>query len=149
MRDYPHDIPVSTSIGEILVTITQDDHAFILGKECFVKGKNLYFTLHLYRKGSTWNINNRHDISVKKNGTVGWKENATDKQEQTVLACIVPLMNNWLENHKELKREAQTTHIATKITNLVDKKKEYQQQIDMLDIEIARLQKSSTLTHNL
>lgn len=139
-------IPVQTMYGEILVTVTDADHTFVSCANYVVRGKSLYFTLHLYKNDMMimeyqkplWNTKNHCDFDIRKNGGV-FREHATEKQRQAVIEYIIPFMNKWLGNHPELMQQAGREKINGKILELQKRKEELYQQMEETDTEIANL----------
>lgn len=145
-QDYPKEIPVMTSIGEVLVTVTQADHIYIdcndCGRHAIISGKPIRFSLHYYQTNTCWTHigpNKQSSLYARKVDMPYGKDEASDVQKAKIVAAIVLSLHNWISDNQHLFQTAQVAHVNNRCEQLEEKKAELLREMTAIDDEIISL----------
>ncbi len=136
------DIPLQTSIGELLLTVTDGDHIYVdcngNSRVAQVSGKPIRFTLHMSKFDNVWTYNDasgRSSLYCKKADATRWNlDEATDTQKRKVLEAVLPELYKWIGDNQRLLFQKQYQCTLDKISS-------YKEQIEEKECEIADLRK--------
>ena len=148
-QEYPSNIPLQTSIGEVLLNVTSATHIYVdcngNGRVAEVSGKPIRFSLHMTKTAQGWTVmgaDGRSSLYCKKANVMTLADEATATQKEKVLAAVLPRLQGWIVDNAALLREAQLAHVNNRKDSLLDKREELEAEIRKIDKECEELDAS-------
>jgi hypothetical protein len=111
-QQYPKDIELPTPLGPVWLAITDGNHIYVDAnsneKYLTVNGVKLCVSLHLHRRSDgTWGTQSSDSVHARRLDWTNYNQShASSAACKKILATIIPLVDDFMDNNEDLRRQA-------------------------------------------